>query len=104
VFIVSFFALCSSELPFEFMDGHINTAISIFTCFGTNENLAVFGPCNYLYAGITTALIAVYYHFNLIDTIVVLGKLGSLFFRVHSDSFRYVDVLTTDCKKQDYSP
>jgi len=103
MFIVSFPTLCSSELSFKLMDGHINAAVSIFTRFGTNEKLAVFGPCNYLYAG-TTALIAVYNDFNLVDIIVVLGKLGSFFFRVSPDSFRYFDVLTSDCKKQDYSP
>jgi len=85
------------------MDGHINAAVSIITRFGANENFAVFGSCNYLHAG-TTAMIAVYNHFNLIYTTVVFGKLGSFFFCVSSDSFRYLDVLTTDCKKQDYSP
>jgi hypothetical protein len=102
-FVVPFLTLYSSELPFKLMDGHINAAVSIFTCFATNENLAVFGPGNYLHAGIA-ALAAVYNHFNLIDTIVVLGKLGSLLLCVSSDSFRYVDMFTADCKKQNRSP
>ena len=85
------------------MDGYINTAVSIFTPFGANENLAVFGPGNYLHTRIT-ALPAVYNHFNLINTIVVLGKLGGLFLCVLSNSFRYVDMFTADCKKQNCSP
>jgi len=102
--MISFFTLCSSELSFKLVDSHINATVSIFTGFGTNENLAVFGPCYYLNAGITAALIAVNNHFNLIDTIVILGKLGSFLFGVFSDSFRYLNVFTTDCKKQYYSP
>jgi hypothetical protein len=103
VFVASFLALGPPKLPLKLMDGHINTAVSILTCFGANENLAVLSPCNYLHADITT-LFAVNNHFDLIDTIVVLGKLGSFFLRVPFDSFGYFDMFTADCEKQNYSP
>jgi hypothetical protein len=104
VFIISFFTLYSSELSFKLVDGHINATVSIFTGFCAHENLAMLGPCYYLNAGITAAMVAVNNHFNLIDTIVILGKLGSFLFGVFFDSFRYLNVFTTDCKKQYYSP
>jgi len=85
------------------MNGHVNAAISIFTCLGANENLAVLGPCDYLYAG-TTTLATIDNYLYLIDAIVVLGKLGSLFFGVLSDSFGYFDMFTTNRKKQNCSP
>jgi hypothetical protein len=101
--IVSFFALCSSELPFKLVDSQINTAVSIFTSFGNNEDLTVFAPCNYLHAG-TSTLIAVDNHFNLIDTIVVFWKLGSLLLGMFSHGFRYVDMFASNSKKQNRSP
>lgn len=103
MFMVSFFSLSSSELSFKFMDDHINATISIITPFSTNENFAVFGPCNYLYTDVIT-LAAVYKYFNLIDTVVVFGKLGSFFLCVPSYCLCYFDMFATDCKKQNYSP
>jgi hypothetical protein len=103
VFIITFLAFCSPELSLDLMNGHIDAAVNVFSFFGTNENFAVFGPGDYLNTGAAT-LITVYNYLHLIDTIVVLCKLGCFFFRVFSDSFRYFDVFTTDCKKQDHSP
>jgi len=61
------------------------------------------GPCNYLHAE-TTALAATNNNLNLIDTIVVPGKLRGLFLRVLSDRFWYIDMSATNCKKQNFSP
>jgi hypothetical protein len=85
------------------VNSQINTLVSIITGFGNNKDLAVFPPCNYLYAGIT-ALIAVDNYLNLVDTIVVLWKFGGLFLCVFSNSFRYVDMFACNGKKQNRSP
>jgi hypothetical protein len=98
-FVVPFLAFYPPELPLKLMDDYINTAVSIFTSFGTNENLTVLGLRNYLHADITT-LAAVNNHFDPIDTIVVFGKLGSLFLRMPSDSLRYFDMFAADREKQ----
>ena len=103
MFVVSFFALCPPELPFKFMDSHINASVSIFTCFSSNKNLAALGSCNYFNARTTTPA-AIYNNFNLIDAIIVLGKLGNLFLCMFFDRFGYFDMFTTDCNKQNYSP
>jgi hypothetical protein len=103
VLVVSLLALCSPELSFKLMNGHIDAPVSILTSFGTDENMAVLGFRDNLHARIAT-LATVYNHFDPIDTIVVLGKLRSLFLRVPSDSFGYVDMFTADCEKQNYSP
>jgi hypothetical protein len=103
VFVITFFALFSSELSFKLVCSQINTLVSIITYFGNDEDLTVLTPCNYLYAG-TAALAAVDNYLNLIDTIVVLWKLGSLFLRVFSNSFRYVDMFAGNSKKQNRSP
>jgi uncharacterized membrane-anchored protein len=63
----------------------------------------MFGSCNYLHAGIT-AFIAVDNYLDVIDTIVVLWKLRNFFLCVPLDGFGYVDMLTTNSKKQNSSP
>jgi hypothetical protein len=89
VFVVSFPALFSSELSFKLVNGHINAPVGILACFGANS---------------VATLVAVYNHLNPIDTIVILGKLGSLCLGMASDSFGYFDMFAADGKKQDYSP
>jgi len=97
VFVVSLLALCPPELPFKFMNSHIDAPVSIFSCFGTDEYLAVHGSCNYFHAR-TTTLAAIYNNFNLIDAVIVLGKLGCLLLCMLFDSFCYFDMFTADCK------
>jgi len=103
VLFVSFFALCPPELPFKLMDSHINAPVSIFTSFGANKNLAVLGSGNNFHAH-PTALATIYNNFNLIDAVIVLGKLGSLILRMLFDRFCYFDMFTADCNKQYNSP
>jgi len=103
VLVVSLLALYSPELSLKLMNGHINAPVGILACFATNKNLAVLGLRNNLHVRIT-ALVAVYNHFDPIDTTVVFGKFGSLFICVPSDSFCYFNMFTADCKKQYYSP
>jgi hypothetical protein len=103
VFVVSFPALFSSELSFKLVNGHINAPVGILACFGANKNLAVLGFRDNLHARVAT-LVAVYNHLNSIDTIVILGKLGSLCLGMASDSFGYFDMFAADSKKQDHSP
>jgi len=91
VLVVSFFALCPSELPFKLMDSHINAPVSIFACFGANKSLAVLGSCNYFYT-CTTTLVAIYNNFNLIDAVIVLWKLRCLILRMLFERFRYFDM------------
>ena len=43
-------------------------------------------------------------YLNLVDTIVVPGKLGRLLFRILSDSFRYIDMFAANREKQISSP
>ncbi len=74
MFVVPFFALFSSQLSFELVCSQVNTLVCILPCFRNDENLAVLGPCNYLHAGIS-ALVAVDNYLNLVDAIVVSGKL-----------------------------
>jgi len=103
MFVVSFLALCPPQLSFELMNGHVNAPVGILTGFGADKDLAVLGPGNYL-DGRTAARAAVYNHFNPVDAVVVLGKLGSLLLCMASDSFGYFDVFARNCEKQDYSP
>jgi len=58
---------------------------------------------NYLHAGIT-ARAAVDNYLNLIDTIVVRRKLGSLFLSAFSNSFLYLNMFTGNSKKQNRHP
>jgi hypothetical protein len=85
------------------MNGHINTPVSVFTGFRSHKNLAVLGPSDNLNTRII-ALAAVYNHFNLINAVVVLRKLGCFFLSVRLDRFRYFDMFAADCKKQNHSP
>ena len=101
--VISLLTFCPPELPFELMNSHINAPVSIFTCFSADKYLAVLGSCNYFYAR-TTALAAIYYNFNLVDAVIILGKLGCLLLCMLFDSFCYFDMFTADCKKQYYSP
>jgi len=103
VLIVALLALFPSKLSFEFVDSHVDTLVSVFAGFGNNEDLAVFASCDYLHADVAAWLTADDY-LDLIDTIVVPGKLGGLLLGVAFDSFRYVDVFTGNCKKQNRSP
>ncbi len=103
VLIVTFLALFPSKLSFEFVDSYVDTLVSVFPGLGNNEDLAVFASCNYLHADVVAWLAADDY-INLIDTVVVPGKLGGLLLGVAFNSFRYVDVFTGNCKKQNRSP
>ena len=85
------------------MHGYINTLVGIFAALGNNEYLVVFGTCYYLHAGIAAA-VPVDNYFNLIDTIIVLGKLGGLFLGVMLNSFRYLYMFAANSKKQSSSP
>jgi len=77
------------------MDSQVNTPVSVFAGFLDDEDLVMFASCDNLHTRIA-ASVAVENHLNLIDAIVVLGQLRSLFLRVPSNRFRYVDVFAAD--------
>jgi hypothetical protein len=101
--VVTLLALDSPKLPFELVNGHINTPIGILARLGADENLAVLGFGNDFHTRVA-ALVAVNDYFDPIDAVIVLGKLGGLFLGMPSNSFGYLDVFAADCKKQIYSP
>jgi hypothetical protein len=59
----------------------------------------MFAPCDYLHAGITIWP-AIDDYLNLIDTIIVLWKLRSLFLGVPFNSLCYLDMFAANSKKQ----
>ena len=85
------------------MNGHINASIGILTYFSSHKHLAMLGSSNNLNACLTS-LAAVDDDFDLINAVVVLRKLGCLFLSVRFDGFRYFNMFTTDCEKQNDSP
>jgi hypothetical protein len=103
VFVVAFFGFFPSKLPFKFMNSYVNAPVSVFASFGSNENFAMFGSCDYLDAGVT-ALAAVDNYLDLVDTIIVLWQLGGFFFGIAFKSFGYLNVFATNGKKQNRSP
>jgi hypothetical protein len=103
VLVIAFFAFSSSKLPFQFVNGHIDTPISVLTRLGPDKNLAVLGPCDDLDRG-TIALAGVHENLDLVNAVVVLGQLGRFVLRVISDCFRNFDVFAADCEKQNQSP
>lgn len=103
VLVISFFALCFSQLSFQLMNGHVNTPVGVFPRFGSHKHLAVLGPSNNLNTR-ASSLGAIDYHFDLIDAIVVFWKFGCFLLGMRPDRFRYFDMFAANCKKQNRSP
>jgi hypothetical protein len=103
VLVIPFFALGSPELPFQFMNRHIDAPVRILTRLGPDKNLAVLGSGNNFHGRIAP-LAPIDNHFDLIDTVVIPWKLGRLFLRVLFHRFRYFDMFTANSKKQNDSP
>jgi hypothetical protein len=101
--VVALLAFDLPELSLKLVNGHVNTPIRILTFFGANENLTVLGLGDNFHARIT-ALVAVYYHFDSIDAVIILWKFGGFLLGVRSDRFGYFDMFAADCKKQVFSP
>jgi hypothetical protein len=99
MFVIAFPGLFPSQLAFELVDGNIDALVGIDAWLGSDEDVAVLASCNYLDTDVAPAA-AVDYHLNLIDAVVVLWKLGSLFLCVSLEGLRYVDMLTGNCEKQ----
>jgi len=102
-FVVPLLALGPSKLAFQLTRSQIYTSVNILAGLGANKNLAMLCPCNYLHTGISARL-AIDNYLDLIDAVVVLRKLRSLLLGMASDSFGYVEMFTSNCKKQNYSP
>lgn len=103
VLVISFFALCFSQLSFQLMNGHVNTPVGIFPRFGSYKYLAVLGPSNNLNTR-ASSLGAIEDHLDLINAIVVFRKFGCFLLGMGLDRFRYFDMFTANCKKQNRSP
>jgi len=103
VLIVSFPGFFSSELSFKFVYSQVNTPVNIISTFGSDENFAMFGPCDNFHA-VLPSVATINDDFNLIDAVIKLCHFCGFLLCVIFDSFSYVDVFSGNVKKQDNSP
>ena len=101
--IVPFPGFLSSELSFKFVCSQIDTLVNIIPAFGSNENFAMFGPCDDFHTVLPSGA-TINDDFNLIDTVVKLCHLCGFSLCVTSYGFSYVNVFSGNVKKQDNSP
>jgi len=72
VFVIAFFALSSSELPFKLVNSNSNTTGRVLASFFNNEDLVVFSSGDYFDTDVA-GFVAINNDVNLIDTVIVPG-------------------------------
>ena len=103
MFIVSLLFLLFFQLPFEFSYGDVNAGVGIFAGFLDDEDLVVFGACDYLH-GWLLALAVIDSNRDVIDAAVVSGQLFGFFDGVGPEGIRDFNVFACNSKKQNKSP
>jgi len=103
VLIVALFGFFLPKLALKFMNSGVDALVNILACFGDDKHIAVFGSGDYLNACLSGSQ-TIYNHLNPIDAVIEFWKFGSLLFGIAFDTFRYGDMFSCDCEKQNLPP